>query len=157
MQADMMKPKLDPANDRGPACSNLRCAARGHAPLRDALGEFDRGSRRGSKIRMFFLDCGKHAPHFVERLRKRLAREIERLRLWECLEGDATPGNGLQRGARKAQLARSVLDALVTVQGRSTDALLAGNGYMLDRLLSERSISVNTAAAGGNASLMTIG
>ncbi|MEI6116418.1 MAG: trifunctional transcriptional regulator/proline dehydrogenase/L-glutamate gamma-semialdehyde dehydrogenase, partial [Burkholderiales bacterium] len=46
---------------------------------------------------------------------------------------------------------------LVTVQGRSTDALLAGNGYMLDRLLSERSISVNTAAAGGNASLMTIG
>ena len=46
---------------------------------------------------------------------------------------------------------------IVTVQGRSTDALQAGNGYMLDRLLSERSISVNTAAAGGNASLMTIG
>ena len=46
---------------------------------------------------------------------------------------------------------------IVTVQGRHTDALVAGNGYMLDRLLTERSVSVNTAAAGGNASLMTIG
>jgi RHH-type proline utilization regulon transcriptional repressor/proline dehydrogenase/delta 1-pyrroline-5-carboxylate dehydrogenase len=28
--------------------------------------------------------------------------------------------------------------------------------YVLDRLLAERSVSVNTAAAGGNANLMTI-
>ena len=61
--------------------------------------------------------------------------------------------------ALQAFCARLALRAgpLVTVQGRSTDALRAGNGYLLDRLLSERSISVNTAAAGGNASLMTIG
>ena len=66
-------------------------------------------------------------------------------------EGDAD--------ALQAFCARLALRAgpLVTVQGRSTDALRAGNGYLLDRLLSERSISVNTAAAGGNASLMTIG
>jgi RHH-type proline utilization regulon transcriptional repressor/proline dehydrogenase/delta 1-pyrroline-5-carboxylate dehydrogenase len=32
-----------------------------------------------------------------------------------------------------------------------------GEGLALERLLIERSLSVNTAAAGGNASLMTIG
>ncbi|CFU11741.1 bifunctional proline oxidoreductase/transcriptional repressor [Bordetella pertussis] len=46
---------------------------------------------------------------------------------------------------------------LVSVHGLSADALAAGASYAPDRLLAERSISVNTAAAGGNASLMTIG
>jgi RHH-type proline utilization regulon transcriptional repressor/proline dehydrogenase/delta 1-pyrroline-5-carboxylate dehydrogenase len=46
---------------------------------------------------------------------------------------------------------------IVPVQGLSTDAATQGQGYVLDRLVAERSISVNTAAAGGNASLMTIG
>jgi RHH-type proline utilization regulon transcriptional repressor/proline dehydrogenase/delta 1-pyrroline-5-carboxylate dehydrogenase len=46
---------------------------------------------------------------------------------------------------------------IVSVQGLSTDATAQGQGYVLDRLVAERSISVNTAAAGGNASLMTIG
>jgi RHH-type proline utilization regulon transcriptional repressor/proline dehydrogenase/delta 1-pyrroline-5-carboxylate dehydrogenase len=43
------------------------------------------------------------------------------------------------------------------VHGLTPDAIAAGAGYVPDRLLAERSISVNTAAAGGNASLMTIG
>jgi RHH-type proline utilization regulon transcriptional repressor/proline dehydrogenase/delta 1-pyrroline-5-carboxylate dehydrogenase len=43
------------------------------------------------------------------------------------------------------------------VQGLTPDALAAGAGYVLDRLVVEYSLSVNTAAAGGNASLMTIG
>jgi RHH-type proline utilization regulon transcriptional repressor/proline dehydrogenase/delta 1-pyrroline-5-carboxylate dehydrogenase len=46
---------------------------------------------------------------------------------------------------------------IVSVQGLSTDAVAQGQSYVLDRLLAERSISINTAAAGGNASLMTIG
>ncbi|CAM3444753.1 trifunctional transcriptional regulator/proline dehydrogenase/L-glutamate gamma-semialdehyde dehydrogenase [Bordetella sputigena] len=46
---------------------------------------------------------------------------------------------------------------IVSVQGLSSDAVAQGQSYVLDRLLAERSISVNTAAAGGNASLMTIG
>ncbi|HEY0294968.1 MAG TPA: trifunctional transcriptional regulator/proline dehydrogenase/L-glutamate gamma-semialdehyde dehydrogenase [Bordetella sp.] len=46
---------------------------------------------------------------------------------------------------------------ILTVQGLTTDALAAGQGYALDRLLAEKSLSINTAAAGGNASLMTIG
>ena len=63
-----------------------------------------------------------------------------------------------------AQTIRDYGDRALLIECGSThevlavaDALRAGNGYLLDRLLSERSISVNTAAAGGNASLMTIG
>ena len=45
---------------------------------------------------------------------------------------------------------------IVTPQCLTPVELAAGDaGYVLERLLTERSISVNTAAAGGNASLMT--
>ncbi|WP_233237508.1 trifunctional transcriptional regulator/proline dehydrogenase/L-glutamate gamma-semialdehyde dehydrogenase [Bordetella sp. LUAb4] len=47
--------------------------------------------------------------------------------------------------------------AIVPVQGLTSEALSQGEQYVTDRLLAERSISVNTAAAGGNANLMTIG
>ncbi|MFY3337310.1 hypothetical protein ACOTEA_12230, partial [Achromobacter xylosoxidans] len=47
--------------------------------------------------------------------------------------------------------------AILAVHGLTSDALAAGAAYVPERLLTERSISVNTAAAGGNASLMTIG
>jgi RHH-type proline utilization regulon transcriptional repressor/proline dehydrogenase/delta 1-pyrroline-5-carboxylate dehydrogenase len=47
---------------------------------------------------------------------------------------------------------------IVSVQGVSARALANGEeDYALERLLTERSVSVNTAAAGGNANLMTIG
>jgi RHH-type proline utilization regulon transcriptional repressor/proline dehydrogenase/delta 1-pyrroline-5-carboxylate dehydrogenase len=47
---------------------------------------------------------------------------------------------------------------IVTVQGVASGALADGSDdYALERLLAERSVSVNTAAAGGNANLMTIG
>ena len=50
---------------------------------------------------------------------------------------------------------------IVSVQGVASGAFDGGAGseddYALERLLTERSVSVNTAAAGGNASLMTIG
>ncbi|SAI55580.1 bifunctional proline oxidoreductase/transcriptional repressor [Bordetella ansorpii] len=46
---------------------------------------------------------------------------------------------------------------ILSVQGLTPDALAAGAAYVPDRLLTECSLSVNTAAAGGNASLMTIG
>ncbi|MGL4603567.1 MAG: L-glutamate gamma-semialdehyde dehydrogenase, partial [Iodobacter sp.] len=45
---------------------------------------------------------------------------------------------------------------ILQVQGLSAEALAAGEDYELARLLAERSISINTAAAGGNASLMSI-
>lgn len=46
---------------------------------------------------------------------------------------------------------------IAIVQSRSADALASGDHYRIDMLLNEQSISTNTAAAGGNASLMTIG
>jgi RHH-type transcriptional regulator, proline utilization regulon repressor / proline dehydrogenase / delta 1-pyrroline-5-carboxylate dehydrogenase len=47
---------------------------------------------------------------------------------------------------------------ILSVQGVASGALQDGtDDYALERLLTERSVSVNTAAAGGNASLMTIG
>ncbi|CAJ49694.1 trifunctional transcriptional regulator/proline dehydrogenase/L-glutamate gamma-semialdehyde dehydrogenase [Bordetella avium] len=46
---------------------------------------------------------------------------------------------------------------ILAVHGLSPDELAAGASYVAERLLNERSCSVNTAAAGGNASLMTIG
>ncbi|MCK0209561.1 trifunctional transcriptional regulator/proline dehydrogenase/L-glutamate gamma-semialdehyde dehydrogenase [Starkeya koreensis] len=46
---------------------------------------------------------------------------------------------------------------IVLVHGLAPDALARGELYPLDLLMLERSVSTNTAAAGGNASLMTIG
>ncbi|KMY85433.1 Transcriptional repressor of PutA and PutP / Proline dehydrogenase (Proline oxidase) / Delta-1-pyrroline-5-carboxylate dehydrogenase [Candidatus Paraburkholderia calva] len=50
---------------------------------------------------------------------------------------------------------------IVSVQGVAAgafaDAGHDGEDYALERLLTERSVSINTAAAGGNANLMTIG
>lgn len=46
---------------------------------------------------------------------------------------------------------------IVAVQGLSTQDITDGNAYRTEQLVYEISISVNTAAAGGNASLMMIG
>lgn len=46
---------------------------------------------------------------------------------------------------------------IVPVQGLGSDELAAGAAYALDTLVREVSISINTAAAGGNASLMMVG
>jgi RHH-type proline utilization regulon transcriptional repressor/proline dehydrogenase/delta 1-pyrroline-5-carboxylate dehydrogenase len=46
---------------------------------------------------------------------------------------------------------------IVTLQSASPAELLEGSeDYNLDLLMEERSISINTAAAGGNASLMAL-
>ncbi|WP_247879148.1 hypothetical protein [Azospirillum brasilense] len=47
---------------------------------------------------------------------------------------------------------------ILLVQAATPEALAAGRGegYDLDLLLNERSVSVNTAAAGGNASLVAM-
>jgi RHH-type proline utilization regulon transcriptional repressor/proline dehydrogenase/delta 1-pyrroline-5-carboxylate dehydrogenase len=66
-------------------------------------------------------------------------------------------GDGDALSAVDADLARRP-GPIVPVFGAASDALASGaETYPLDWLLSERSVSTNTAAAGGNASLMTIG
>ncbi len=68
----------------------------------------------------------------------------------------------LFEGDADAYVAFNVLMAgrpgpIITTQGLTTDAIESGACYCLDRLVREVSLSVNTAAAGGNASLMMIG
>lgn len=46
--------------------------------------------------------------------------------------------------------------AIIQPQALSSEALHAGQNYRLERLFVERSISINTAAAGGNATLMAM-
>jgi RHH-type proline utilization regulon transcriptional repressor/proline dehydrogenase/delta 1-pyrroline-5-carboxylate dehydrogenase len=46
--------------------------------------------------------------------------------------------------------------AIVSLQAATPEALIRGDGYMLDWLLEEVSTSINTTAAGGNASLMAL-
>jgi RHH-type proline utilization regulon transcriptional repressor/proline dehydrogenase/delta 1-pyrroline-5-carboxylate dehydrogenase len=68
------------------------------------------------------------------------------------IEGDAV-------SVRYANLQIASLSGpLVVVQSATTEALIRDpEAYCLDRLLEEVSTSINTTAAGGNASLMTIG
>jgi len=67
-------------------------------------------------------------------------------------EGDSDELHALTRRIAKRP------GPILTVQGVAAGALETdSDDYALERLLTERSVSVNTAAAGGNASLMTIG
>jgi RHH-type proline utilization regulon transcriptional repressor/proline dehydrogenase/delta 1-pyrroline-5-carboxylate dehydrogenase len=63
-------------------------------------------------------------------------------------------------GAAVAEAARRLAarpGPILRLQARSTAALAAGEDYNLADLVEERVVSTNIAAAGGNASLMTIG
>jgi len=66
------------------------------------------------------------------------------------VEGDAEAVKAITR--RVAAMSGPIL----LVQGAKTEDLLSGKAYSLDLLLTETSISTNTAAAGGNASLMAM-
>ena len=66
-------------------------------------------------------------------------------------EGD---GDALRR-LNEAIAARE--GPIVLVHGLAPDDIARGDVYPLDLLMLERSTSTNTAAAGGNASLMTLG
>jgi RHH-type transcriptional regulator, proline utilization regulon repressor / proline dehydrogenase / delta 1-pyrroline-5-carboxylate dehydrogenase len=81
------------------------------------------------------------------------------------------PDNAIEQGDYQAVLFEGDSDALlkinqtvaarpgpiVSVQGLSPDEIAADRTYALEDLLREVSVSVNTAAAGGNASLMMVG
>ncbi len=66
-------------------------------------------------------------------------------------EGDSDTLRGLNQQVAQRE------GPIVSVQGLSSDELAAGTTYRLERLLREVAVSVNTAAAGGNASLMMVG
>jgi RHH-type proline utilization regulon transcriptional repressor/proline dehydrogenase/delta 1-pyrroline-5-carboxylate dehydrogenase len=70
-------------------------------------------------------------------------------------EGDADALLALMK--RVAQRPGPIVTVQGTPAGTFDGAPGERNDYALERLLTEHSVSVNTAAAGGNASLMTIG
>ncbi len=84
-------------------------------------------------------------PQVKERIRFIGAAEVER-----CEFGIALVETGLQNGLRSQLAARR--DAIVGIVDTHADAPIA-----LWRLVAERAVCVNTTAAGGNASLMTLG
>jgi RHH-type proline utilization regulon transcriptional repressor/proline dehydrogenase/delta 1-pyrroline-5-carboxylate dehydrogenase len=99
--------------------------------------------------REFLADC---PPEQKKRIRSVPYGEIGQADFQAVLfEGD---GDAL-RELNQVVAARS--GPIVSVQGLSADELAAGHGYSLERLVREVSVSVNTAAAGGNASLMMVG
>jgi RHH-type transcriptional regulator, proline utilization regulon repressor / proline dehydrogenase / delta 1-pyrroline-5-carboxylate dehydrogenase len=64
------------------------------------------------------------------------------------------------RGPELTALARRIAawsGPIVGLQGITAEALAAGEDFALGRLVDEVVITTNTAAAGGNASLMSIG
>lgn len=73
-----------------------------------------------------------------------------------CIDSALFEGNTLDLRALLRRLAVKP-GPIISVQAVPSDPSNVGGGdYSLERLLSERSISVNTTAAGGNANLMTI-
>ena len=89
-----------------------------------------------------------------------LAQRVRRSADWA---GEAALGGVLFEGDADALIAVTEAAAaregrIVTVQGVMSADLASGrSGYNLDLLLEEKSVSTNTAAAGGNATLMAIG
>jgi RHH-type proline utilization regulon transcriptional repressor/proline dehydrogenase/delta 1-pyrroline-5-carboxylate dehydrogenase len=108
------------------------------------------------------LAAGSHAvwPAAAQALRERLPVEVrERISLaLDWTQAAASFDAALHHGAPASRLA--IAAALAARPGPivSLTGLAPGDGRVpIERLVTERSLSVNTAAAGGNASLMTIG
>jgi RHH-type proline utilization regulon transcriptional repressor/proline dehydrogenase/delta 1-pyrroline-5-carboxylate dehydrogenase len=96
----------------------------------------------------------------VAQLPKEVAARVDRVADWRSAGAiDALLYAGDRDGllAVAGEVAR-LGGAVVSVQGVSAGGLAAGTeDYALEQLLAEVTISTNTAAAGGNAKLMTIG
>ena len=80
----------------------------------------------------------------------------------DVIDSDTLLGAVLFEGGQEALISLNQRLAqrpgpIVLAQGLTPLALAEGVNYHPERLLAERSVSVNTAAAGGNASLMSIG
>ena len=119
--------------------------------------QFDACKRTGN--RMALLDTGAGQVFFAARTadEKKSIRlvandEVEQGDYQAVLfEGDSDALRELNQAVAQRQ------GPIVSVQGLSSDELAAGQGYRLERLRREVSVSVNTAAAGGNASLLMVG
>ena len=106
------------------------------------------------------LETAAIGAHALASLPPAVAARIERVGNWASVgllggilfEGDVESLRVVDRQAAEHA------GAIVSVHALSVQELASGDpDYPLEWLIDERSVSVNTAAAGGNASLMTIG
>ena len=106
------------------------------------------------------LETAAIGAHALASLPPAVAARIERVGNWASagllggilFEGDVESLRVVDRQAAEHA------GAIVSVHALSVQELASGDpDYPLEWLIDERSVSVNTAAAGGNASLMTIG
>nr|WP_244424677.1 trifunctional transcriptional regulator/proline dehydrogenase/L-glutamate gamma-semialdehyde dehydrogenase [Methylobacterium nodulans] len=105
------------------------------------------------------LDAGSPVRAVLDHLPKEVRPSIEIVPDWRAtpelrgvlFEGDRDDLLQLNRAVAARE------GSIVPVQATTAAALKNGDDYDLNRLLEECSISTNTAAAGGNASLMSIG
>jgi RHH-type proline utilization regulon transcriptional repressor/proline dehydrogenase/delta 1-pyrroline-5-carboxylate dehydrogenase len=106
------------------------------------------------------VEGGNPAAAILKRLPRALAARLVAVANWHAagvLAGVLFAGDS--DGLLATNRAAAALDGpIMLVQGVTSSGLASGEeDYALDLLLEEVSISTNTAAAGGNASLMTIG
>ena len=105
------------------------------------------------------VDCGRIDPGILEGLPSEVSARVRKARDWEA---DGPFGGALVEGddARVIEVAQNLSDLpgpLVLMQAAPSTEIAAGpDAYVLDWLLEEVSTSINTTAAGGNASLMAM-
>ena len=99
---------------------------------------------------------GASGGDFVEALPAELRERVAVAAAGDRCDAALADREGVALTGLLAELARRD-GPIVPVFRVSVERLRRGEAPPLDFLLSERSLSVNTTAAGGNASLMTIG
>lgn len=108
------------------------------------------------------LDHNKQRlSHWLQQLPKDVAAFVIQASSVEQAVKQQTPGAALFEGDGDellvvAQQLAEHSAVIIQPQGRTVAELEEGKSYRLERLLVERSLSVNTAAAGGNATLMAM-
>ena len=100
----------------------------------------------------------RHGPELAKAMRDLPADLAQRIGVVEDVVPGAVRAVMVEGDAGEIAEAVAAWDGpIVTVQGATTESLVSGDGiFAIDLLVDEVSTSVNTAAAGGNASLMTL-
>ena len=114
----------------------------------EALHQF--GAALATGNRLLLQGSGETAKRLLDRLPHTLRPHIASAAAWETSRFQAVL---ICDEARAPQIAQS----LARCQGPIIPLLAGTPGYNLDMLVKEQTLSINTAAAGGNASLMTMG
>ncbi len=113
----------------------------------DALHQFGAALATGNR---FVLAGGEDTAHLLKLLPKPLLPHIELAKDWQAAKFDAVL---LSDEARLGEILR----VLAERPGPIVQVTCGAPEFRLASLVREKTVSIDTAAAGGNASLMTIG